>query len=212
MMRDEVRRILKLVQEGKLSSEDAAELIEAFEEPGPASEEEKGEESPEASADSEAERTPWAQLVEAIERLGREVATGVDWKHVAEQARSSARKGVDAIRVGVERIRAQDFDLPWNSNAEVKEVDLPLSLPQGKTLKIVNPCGRIKVEGGHPVGSVKAKAKIRAASQDDARQRAELYTLTLEESDRAVLIRQPDLSGLEVELTILLDTGDVEIV
>ena len=32
-MRDEIRRIMQLVKEGKLSPEDATDLIEAFEEP-----------------------------------------------------------------------------------------------------------------------------------------------------------------------------------
>lgn len=209
-MRDEVKRILKLVQEGKLSAEDAAELIEAFEDPS--------EEPPAGSAsvdsgaaEQAAEKTPWSQLVEAIERLGREVTSSVDWKHVAEQARTSTRKGVEAIRIGVEKVRSQDFEMPWNSNAETKDVELPLALPPGKMLRIINPSGSIKVEGGQAVGTVSARARIRASNVDEAHERALLYNLVIEESDQAVVIRQPDISGLEVQLAVKIDQGDLDI-
>lgn len=227
-MKDEVRRILKLVQEGKLSADDAAELIEAFE--GTASEPEGTGSKPDEGAhppppppkaeDGETIKDPLRSLVEAIEKLGKEAAKGVNWQEVAKQAKESASKAGETIKAGFESVRKGGGFSFLTGGFESREVILPLSFAAGKTLRIDNPCGDIFVSGGKEKGQVTASAKFRGIGEDVKKQ-AESYTLIIEESETAVSIRQPDVPGLSVDLDITLpgscaveirsQSGDVEV-
>jgi len=80
-----------------------------------------------------------------------------------------------------------------------------LMVPTGKVLRIENPIGDIHIHGGKEIGNVRAEASIRGASLDDAKAKADQYTLTIEESDHAVVIKQPDMTGLNVDLHIDLN-------
>ncbi|MEZ5162565.1 MAG: hypothetical protein R2688_02225 [Fimbriimonadaceae bacterium] len=86
---------MQLVKDGKLSPEDAAELIEAFEE-SPA---EPASEEPAASAEATEQTTstepppkqdagaksndPFSKFISAVEKIGKDVTTNVNWKDVA---------------------------------------------------------------------------------------------------------------------------------
>jgi DUF4097 and DUF4098 domain-containing protein YvlB len=230
-VKEEVKRIIKLVQEGKLSAEDAADLIDAFNVGEPT---ERVEATAEAQAEGTAETTdippppppgnprdPFRAVVEAMEKIGREVSESVNWTEVAQQARTSASKGFEALKTGVEQVSKGKIDIGWFSSRETKDVTLPLNVPAGRVLRIENPCGDIKVVGGFDEGSVTAHARFSANTIEDARAKAQEYTLIIEESDHQVLIRQPDVSGLSVDLEIQLpgqatveirsESGDVSI-
>jgi len=216
-VREEIQRISKLVAEGKLSPEDAADLIDAFY----ASERNESVEEPAAAATGSGNSNqpppppggpravpdPLKQIVESIERLTKEGAEAVNWKEVSQQARTSARKGFEALKGGIEDISKGKVNLGWLSTQETRDVTLPLSVPPGKTLKIENPCGDVKVLGGFDVGSATAHARFRGGSHEDAKQKADAYTLILEESDHAVVIKQPDVSGLQVDLEVQVGAG-----
>jgi len=233
-MRDEIQRISKLVAEGKLSPEDAADLIDAFyaadrvEEsyaeadaeptktstvPPPPPGEAVG-----ATAEADAEgrrhatsngganprRDPLRGIVESIEKLTKEGRDSAVWQDVSKTARSQAKRGFEAIRSGIEEISKGKVHLGWLFTSESKDVELPLTLPSGKVLKVENFCGSVKIAGGFEVGSAVAKARFKGQTADDARAKAEAYTFVIEESDYMVLIRQPDVSGLHVDLEIQL--------
>jgi len=228
-VRDEVKRILNLVQEGKLSADDAYDLIEAFDgssEEEPSKTTTATEEPPPAPGASEhAEETPGAakdpfkSLVEAIEKLTKGAATAVDWKEVAKQARESAAVARDTIKEGFENVR-KSGGFGFFGVYESKEVSLPLSVPEVKILRIENPCGDIAINGGYDIGNVTAQAKFRGPGED-AKTKAEAYTLVIEENDTAVVIKQPDVPGLSVDLHIQLagspaieirsESGDVQV-
>lgn len=209
-MREEVQRISKLVADGKLSPEDAAALIDAFYET------ERNEE-PEAPPTNgaapppppgEAKRTtpkdPFKSLIESIEKMTKEGLETVDWNEVSRQARHSAKKGLDHLKAGIEEISKGKVNIGWLITHEERDVTLPLAMPSGKTLKIENPSGEVRVVGGFEVGSVTAHARFRGATIEDARAKADAYTLIIEESDHIVEIRQPDVNGLNVDLEIQL--------
>ena len=214
-MKDEVQRISKLVAEGRLSPEDAADLIDAFYE----SERSVGEAgSSSANGGSPPppppppNRDPFKTFVESVERMTKEGMESVNWQEVAQHARQSAKKGMDALKTGIEDLSKGKVHLGWLTTQEEKEVTLPLVLGTGKMLKIENTCGSVKVVGGFDVGSVTARAKFRAANLEEAKTKAREYTLIVEESDQVVQIRQPDVSGLSVELEVqLAGTGSVEV-
>lgn len=209
-MREEVQRIIKLVQDGKLSAEDAAELIDAFASSN--GESQAQETPPPPPPTDDAHKDPFKSLIESMERLGREANDSVNWKEIATQVRVGTKKGVEAIRQGLEDVSKGKVNLSWMGMQETKEITLPISLPTGKTLRIDNPCGDVKVVGGFDIGSVTAHAKFRGATIDDAKAKADAYTLIIEESDHVVLIKQPDVTGLTVDLEIQLSgSGSIEV-
>lgn len=219
-MKDEVQRISKLVAEGRLSPEDAADLIDAFY----ASERAEGYEQNSNGANHAdgtppppppphgANRDPFRSFVEAVEKMTKEGVESVNWQEVAHQARHNAKRGVDALKTSLEELSKGKVHFGWLFNQETREVTLPLTVSEGKLLKIDNPCGDVKVVGGFDTGSVTARARFKAATLEEARNKARDYTLIVEESEHGVQIRQPDVSGLSVDVEVqLAGTGSVEV-
>ena len=141
-MTDEVKRISKLVAEGKLSPEDAAELIDAFY----ASERADNEEEATATTPPKEEpngnhkatgtnRDPLRGILDSIEKLTKEGAEAVNWQEVSKQARTSAKKGLDVLRSGIEDLSKGKVNIGWLTQSESREVSLPLTVPEGKTLR-----------------------------------------------------------------------------
>lgn len=226
-MREEIKRILQMVKDGKLSPEDAAELIEAFEQ-GEAADAGAGTDSshevppPPPPSAPEFPKDPFKAFVEAIDKIGKDATESVNWQEVAEKVRESARKGVDALKTGMDQVSKGKVNFSWGSGIhESREVALPISIPSGKTLKIDNSCGDVKVVGGFGSNVAHARAKFRAGTSEEAKAKADSYTLIVEESDHMVLIRQPDVSGLTVDVEVQVSapvgvevrctSGDVEI-
>lgn len=206
MNKDEVRRIMRLVQEGKISPEDAAELIEAFEEAPP---ETNGPHPPPpppgapSAPPPNAHKDPFGSIVDAIEKIGRDVSQNVNWQQIADQVRAGVKQGAEAIR---EAAKEGKFRISIFGHAEEKKVELPIHIPDGKLLLIENRSGDIKVVGGQESSLAVAKATIRGSDDADAKAKADQYTLVIEESEHQVVIRQPDMSGLYVDLEIRLHT------
>jgi len=205
-VKEEITRINRLVAEGKLSPEDAADLIEAIvgrsaadAPPKPPS----GAENPSVAGMKESVKG----LFESVEKAFKEGKDSVDWNEVAKQARETAKKGVEAVKAGIDEIGKGKFDFGIFSASATREVILPISLPEGRTLKVENPCGSVRILAGVEPFQVTAKAHFRAATHEEAKAKADLYTLMVEESDHLVHIKQPDLSGLRVDLEIMVPTG-----
>jgi len=218
-VKEEVKRIIKMVEEGKLSAEDAAELIEAFTGPSHPDAEDAGSAS--ESSGPEEKKDFLKSLFETVEKIGKEANESVNWKEIADQARSSASKGLEALKDAGEKISKGKFEFPFLGSHETRKVELPLALGSGKTLRIENNCGDVKIVGGFDEGHVTATAKVRGSSVEDAREKANNYTLVIEESDDTVLIKQPDMSGLCVDISVQIpskrqvdvrtESGDVSI-
>jgi hypothetical protein len=228
---DEVKRISKLVAEGKLTPEDAAELIDAFyasermdgpdeatPPPPPGAATQGGTATATGNGTT---RDPFRSIIDSIEKLTKEGADAVNWQEVSRTARTSAKKGLDVLRTGLEDISKGKVNLGWLTTQEAREVALPLTVPAGKALRVENAVGSVKIVGGFDLGSVTAQARFRGASHEEAKAKADAYTPIIEESDHLVLIRQPDVSGLHVDLEIQMpghgnveiraETGDIQV-
>ncbi|MCL4284366.1 MAG: DUF4097 family beta strand repeat protein [Fimbriimonadaceae bacterium] len=209
-MKEEIRRIMQLVQEGKLSPEDAAELIDAFNAPEQdagetESKESEGESDAASAEEGSAKATdPMKSFVDFMEGLGREVSTAVDWQDVARQVRTGAKKGYEGLQGAIDKVKKGKLRLGWFGAYEVREVTLPLKVAETKVLRIENPCGDVSVVGGSAESVVKAIAKVRGADEYEARENADAYTIVVEESDHQVLIRQPDIPDLSVDIEVTL--------
>lgn len=208
---------MRLVQEGKLSPEDAAELIDAFQigepeevaEPEAASQATPPPPPPGAPGSKAAEgaKDPFKSLIDAVESVTKDVTQSVNWQEVGRQVREGAQKGVDQLKIGLEKVKEGKLNFDLFGSTETRVVELPLSVEKGQLLKIDNPAGDVKITGGASAGSVKAIAKVRGLDPEEAKRRAADYTLVIEESEHQVSIRQPDVSGLSVDLEVQLPAG-----
>lgn len=209
-------RINKLVADGKLSPDDAADLIDAFynsEQDERHQEQQKqttpprenvGESDQKEYASESKPRDPFRAIIDTVERLGKEVTENVDWKDVTNSARTNAKKGLDALKSGLEDVSKGKFNMSWLFSTTTREVRLPLSLKAGQLLKIENGSGHITVTPDAVESYVIAHVKVRGANQDDAKAKADKYTLVVENSDHAVEIKQPHETGLDVDLEIFV--------
>lgn len=214
-MKEEIKRIMKLVQEGKLSPEDAAELIDAFS-AGP--DEAESEVENEAANDMPPPRTgdsppppppgavkdPLKGFVDWVEDVTKDVTKNVNWDDVAKQVRDGARKGVEGLRSGIDNIRKGKAAFIWGAAYETREIMLPLNVPEGKTFRVENPNGDVRITGGHDHGQISATVRIQGSDEEDARENADAFTLMVDESDHEVVLRQHDTPGIMIDLDIRL--------
>ncbi|MEI8282132.1 MAG: DUF4097 family beta strand repeat-containing protein [Armatimonadota bacterium] len=226
-MKEEIKRINKLVADGKLSPDDAADLIDAFynserEEnshgeatqtmpPQSGSEgkvsdpaEPAGPSGPKEYASESKPRDPFRAIIDTAERLGKEFTENVDWKGVSDSARTNAKKGLDTLKSGLEEVSKGKFNMSWLFSTTTREVRLPLVLAEGQLLKIENGSGHVTVVPDAVESYVIAHVKVRGANQDDAKAKADRYTLVVENSDHAVEIKQPHETGLDVDLEVFV--------
>ena len=197
-MKEEIKRISRLVAEGKLSPEDGAELIEAFVNADKT-------QAPPPPPPKEAPKGPFDRY--SMDDLGK-----LDWKEISGQVEQGAKRGFEAIKSGFEELAKGKVTFGLFGNEERREVKLPLSVAAGKRLRIENPCGDVKIVGRAESGTVLADARVRGGTPEEAKARAAEYTVIIEESDALVVIRQPDVSGLTVDLVVRLpEAASVEV-
>lgn len=233
MQKEEVTRILKLVKEGKLSPEEAAELMEAIEspdEPQEAAHEAAGEGAPngETPPPPPGEATkpgggsdPLRSFIETMEQIGRDVAKGINWEDVSKKVKTNIEKGSEALKQAAEEVKAGKFTFNFGMAQETRTVELGFSIPENGALKIESPAGDIRVIGGATENKLIAKAMFRSNDLEEAKARAEGFTPVIEEGPGFVQVRQPAASGLTVDLEFHLaadaqidirgQSGDVDI-
>ena len=216
-MKEEIKRIMVLVKEGRLSPEDAAELIDAFSDSGDEEEvhassaqdvkAEAPKEEPKATtaeaepnaAASEAKTdNPFASFIDMIEKVGKDVTKNVDWNNIADQVRTGVGKGVEAIKQAADEHNIKGFF----GSEEVKVVELPLEVPPGKTLRIEGSSGKISVLGADDLGSLRASATFRAYNVEEAKKKALIYSPVIEENEQFVTIKLQDGPDSTVDANI----------
>ncbi|MCW5946869.1 MAG: DUF4097 family beta strand repeat protein [Fimbriimonadales bacterium] len=224
-MKDQVMRILRMVQDGRLSPDDAYELMAAFVnfDSGAGQETDQVHEptvdQPEQSA-SKSTDDPFKKLMDSVEKMTKEGIDSVNWKEVASSVKSAAMRGVDTLRTNVEQMTKGDFRVFWSSNKADKTVELPLHVGPDNALRVEWKHGDIKVRGGHSIGSMKSTATFRGKSTDEASAKADAWTPIVEENDGNITLKQSsdaDSEDLElylpegVSLDVRAECGDIDI-
>lgn len=214
-MKDEIRRIMNLVKEGKLSPEDAAELVEAFQD---GDENLKQEEKVAAGASAGPEEAaatgtastggsaktdnPVSSFLGFVEGLAKDVTKDIDWTKVNSQVREGVTKGVEAVKKAAEEAKlGQGIGFLFGIH-ESKVVSLPLSVPEGKILKIEASSGAVSLVGSNDLGQVRVHAGFKAANQEEAKRKAALYTPVLEENEQYVTLRLQEGPDSQIDASI----------
>ena len=273
-MKDEIKRILKLVEDGRLSSEDASDLIESLNlaerrdddpvaaNPGPtvgdnvhstqagqtgsagqsyaagqsygagqsneagqsfgagqSNEAGQAQSASQADASNQANssaagqagtnggdkagptagKDPFKALIDVIEDFGKGASQAFDFKSLSSKFKESTKEGGKAIFDALKSAAEQGFEF---GTYESREIELPLFVPEGKTLVVENQCGPIDLVGDSSDGVVEAKLKVRGGDENDRKNRAAHYVLSIEETDQEVRIVQPYVPNLQVHLSV----------
>jgi hypothetical protein len=182
---------MQLVKEGKLSPEDAAELIEAFNDAPDGGEkpqeEQSANEEGEGQGDDKFEGALGA-LIGSIEKIGSDVSEKVDWKDIAGQVREGVSKGVEAIKNVADEAGIKEGFGSFLGHQEMRKVELPLDVPEDKILRIESTSGNLQIIGGAELGSLEASAAFRAYNREEAAKKALNYSPVIEEGDDFVRV------------------------
>ncbi|MBS1709583.1 MAG: DUF4097 family beta strand repeat protein [Armatimonadetes bacterium] len=227
-MKEETVRIMKMVQEGKISPEDAAELLDAFGEAPEA--EHQGSEPPKEEAKQEEKEEEkkesndvFGSFFGAIDHLTKDVAKNVNWQEIANTVRKGVDKGVEAVKqVADDATKGRGGWANVFGQQADRVVELPLSVPSGKVLKIEGAHGDIKVEADGAVGSVKVAARFKGYTEAEAKELADKYMPVLEEGQDFVVLRHNVTDRLSADVhakvpegtvvEIRSSSGDVEVI
>ena len=226
-MKEEITRINRLVAEGRLTAEEAADLIEAIAnrqaqsnpqansqansagaaQSGPSTGSSAGSSGDPSGYSAGRAKDPIKGVFDFLDRLAKDGKESVDWDEVSVKARETTRRGVEVLRQGIDDISKGKINLDWLTTSERKEIEFDLPDLQGKLLRIDNPSGSVQIIGGAEEASVTAVAHFRGSSPEDAQAKAANFTLASEISDHVVLIRHPELPGVMLDLVINVPIG-----
>lgn len=195
-MSEELKRILRMVREGKLTPDQAELLIEALmAKPG-----EKGKRKEEAAFE------------EAMEQL-RNAFQGVDWRRIqhewrriSEEIREQTRRGWEEAARAFRGMGRWDIDLRLGAVQDV-EFDQSIDIPAGARLIVQNVLGDVHVRGteGTTQMRVHAEGTIRAEAPEQAEMTAGAWSPVIEQRGDVVFVRVAragKFASADVDITV----------
>lgn len=201
-MKDEIRRIMNLVKEGKLSPEDAAELVEAFQDGEETLKEEEKVTAGSGASSAPKSDNPVSSFIGFVEGLAKDVTKDIDWTKVNQQVREGVTKGVDAVKKAAEEAKlGQGLGFLFGIH-ESKVVTLPLAVPEGKVLRIEASSGAVSLVGSTELGQARVHAGFKASNQEEAKRKAALYTPVLEENEQFVTLKLQEGPDSQIDASI----------
>lgn len=193
-------RILNLMQQGTVTPEEAADLIDALYEVAPSAPPTADETNQTRADDGAAPaRGLFDQLLRAVEETAR--ATGqavrsVNWQQIGQSMREQTQRGLDELRKTLEELEKGDWSLGrWGKYETDLLQTMDFAIDGGQSLSIELPAGDLHITGGFDGGRVEADIRLRGASQQSVEQAKQTYSLTLEQTESGVRITAPQLEG-----------------
>ncbi|MCS7273228.1 MAG: DUF4097 domain-containing protein [Fimbriimonadales bacterium] len=210
--RETLMRILNLMQQGTVTPEEAAELIDALYEVSPTHEASQAS-SETATAETSGGTSPVRGLFDQILRAAEEAvrATGqavrrVDWQQIGRSVREQTQRSLEELRKVLQELEQGDWSLGRWSKYEVDlHQTMDFAIGGGQSLSIDLPAGDLHIIGGFDGGRVEAAICLRGANPQAVEQAKARYSLTIEQTDEGVRIRAPELEGdirQKVDLTL----------
>jgi len=201
-MREEILRILRLVEQGRIKPDEAAELIDALtaaERGAPSEATETQRERPE-----EETHRPFESFRHAVE----EAVRGVNWRAIVETIRTQTQRGLEEMRKALEELEREGWGIPRRYRHEAStERTMNLDIQPGQTVEIRLPAGDLIITGGFDGGRVEAEVRLRGASPDALQEKLREWSLLVEQMETGVRIIAPELeAGIDqtVDLTLQL--------
>ncbi|MGQ9656309.1 MAG: DUF4097 family beta strand repeat-containing protein [Fimbriimonadales bacterium] len=223
-------RILNLMQQGTVTPEEAADLIDALYEVAPsAAHSVHAADSTDSNGSENPTRGLFDQILRTVEETVR--ATGqavrsVNWQQIGQSMREQTQRGLDELRKTLDDLEKGNWSLGrWGKYETDLQHTMDLAIDGGQSLSIELPAGDIHITGGFDGGRVEADIRLRGASQQEVEQVKQRYSLTVEQTDTGVRLTAPELEGdlqqkvnlrlripRQVNLRVQLEhKGDIEI-
>lgn len=193
-------RILHLMQQGTVSPEEAADLIDALYEVEPAP-------NPRANSTDEATTQngtpPVRGLFDQILRAAEEAvkATGqavrsVNWQQIGQSVREQTQRSIEELRKTLEELEKGDWSLGrWGRHEANLQQAMDLAIVGGQSLSIELPAGDLYLVGGFDGGRVEADIRLRGADPSRVEHAKANYHLVVEQTENGVRIAAPQLEG-----------------
>lgn len=223
-------RILNLMQQGTVSPEEAADLIDALYEVAPAPEPSvtATDDTPGNGATNPA-RGLFDQILraaeEAVKATGQAVRS-VNWQQIGRSVREQTQRSMEELRKALEELEKGDWSLGrWGNHEADLQQTMDIAIVGGQSLSIELPAGDLHIVGGFDGGRVEADIRLRGADPSRLEQVKANYSLVVEQTENGVCIAAPRLEGdlrqkvdlklqipRQVSLHIRLERkGDIEI-
>lgn len=213
-MREEILRILRLVEQGRLRPEEAMSLLEALGYPEGGTETAEGASTQERVKARAQQERPSEEETNVFERIGRiagETLKGIDWQGIAETIRTHTQRGLAELRKALDELEQGGWrvGLRWGHEAHT-EHQMTFPITAGQTVRIELPLGDVQVIGGFDGGRVEASVTLRGATQQQAQDHAQKWSLMVEQTENGVVVRAPDTeppTAADVDLKVQIPTG-----
>ncbi|MFQ3611201.1 MAG: DUF4097 family beta strand repeat-containing protein [Fimbriimonadales bacterium] len=204
-----VLRILRMVEHGALTPEEAADLIDALYEVPPVSETQPDPEVSHPQPNSESARGLFDQIVRTVEEAVRttgQAVRGVNWRELGETIRSQTQRGLEEMRRALDELEKGDWTLgALGKQSHTFERQIPLPIQAGQTLTLELPAGDIYLTGGFDEGRVGARISLRGADEAQLSALEQTYTLMVEHTESGLKLRLPELeNGITQEADLRL--------
>ncbi len=195
-MNEELKRILRMVREGKITPEQAEMLIEALM----------------AKPGEQGKRRQDEAFEEAMEQL-RKAFRGVDWRRIqqewrriSEEIREQTRRGWEEAARAFRGMGRWDIDLRLGAVQDV-EFDQTIDIPVGARLIVQNVLGDVRVRGveGFTQMRVHAEGSVRADEPEQATMTAQSWAPVIEQRGDVVFVRVAragKFASADVEITV----------
>ncbi len=192
-------RILNLMQQGTVTPEEAADLIDALYEVAPSAPTTDETNPTHADNGTAPARGLFDQILRAVEETAR--ATGqavrsVNWQQIGQSVREQTQRSLDELRKTLDELEKGDWSLGrWGKYETDLQQTMDFAIDGGQSLSIELPAGDLHITGGFDGGRVEADIRLRGASQQSVEQVKQTYSLTIEQTESGVRITAPQLEG-----------------
>jgi DUF4097 and DUF4098 domain-containing protein YvlB len=228
-VKEEVKRILHLVEQGRLKPEEAAELIDALSDvrsytesaPGPKEPSEEAKRMEESDSvhtehagekeEDAAEESGEGGFFGRIGRIAEDALKGIKWQEIGETIRTHTQRGMSEMRKALDELEREGWKIGRLGKHEARaEYQLTFSVEAGQTVQIEVPNGDIQITGGFDGGRVDADITLRGRDDEMVQSRIQGWALMVQQTENGVAIRAPESDqemNEQIDLNIQVPTG-----
>ncbi len=194
-MNPEIKRILKLVENGKLTSVEGIELIEALEKEAPVEE---------AKAEPKSKKTKAKSESDATEEPPQ------DQKSETKPPKEPFKSFLDALHQGLEELNRVKINFSLTRLDRFRVVRTPLTLDDSNNLRIEGPHEGFFISRRHGLDEAVSTITIHGDVTEEVRKATDDYALIVEEKDGSVTLRRPEMpAGVSVCLGVHLKRASI---
>lgn len=211
MKNETLKRILHLMEQGVITAEEAADLIDALYDTGGYTSEEKPAQEPSENGQTETARSLFDKIARAVEEAAQsatEAVRKIDWRAIGDTIRHQTQRGLEEMRKALAELERTDWSLgKWGKHHAETHQEMALPLSAGQTLTITLPAGDLRITGGFDGGQVEATIHLRGANPDALQEALRAYSLLAEQTPEGVRLSAPELEpsiAQQVNLTLRL--------